>query len=66
MEMNIELDGRKLVKTEIIEQTATRIVSKFTYDDGTIIQYIQESDVINVECNKNLVVQPDGKTVKIV
>jgi len=66
LKFNIDLEGRKLVKIEILEQTSSKIISRTTYDDGTIIKYHQEAENINVECNKTLVVQSDGETVKIV
>ena len=66
MEMNIDLEGRKLVKNEIIEQTPTKVVSVSTYDDGTVLTFYQKAGDVKVECNRDLVVQPDGKTVKIV
>lgn len=65
-EMEIDLGGRVLVKNTVQEQTATKIVTVSEYDDGTIIRFTQEADKVNVECNKDLVLQEDGKTVKIV
>lgn len=64
--MKIDLEGRVLVKTTILEQTATKIVTVIEYDDGTIIKSTVEAENVNVECNKDLVLQEDGKTVKIV
>lgn len=66
MEMNIQLDSRKLVSCETIEQTPTKIVSVNTYDDGTFIKSIQDAGTIKIESNKQLVVLPDRKTIKIV
>ncbi len=64
--MEIDLEGRVLVKNTVLEQTATKIVTVSEYDDGTIIRFTQEAGKVNVECNKDLVLQEDGKTVKIV
>lgn len=65
MDLNIDLDGRKLVKTSIKEQTAEKLVTLSEYDDGTVLEFTQVADKIDVKCNKALVVQPDGKTIKI-
>jgi hypothetical protein len=65
-EISILLEGRKLVKHEILEQTAERVVAVSEYDDGTVIKQTQEAGNVNIECNKDLVLQEDGKTVKIV
>ncbi|WP_142310297.1 hypothetical protein [Bacillus pseudomycoides] len=65
-EMNIALEGRELVKFTVLEQTADKVVSVSEYSDGTIVKFYQEAGNISVECNKDLVIQEDGKTVKIV
>lgn len=62
--MNIALDGRKLIDSKI-EQLAEQTSTINTYDDGTIIKFVQTGENIDVQCNKALVVQPDGKTIKI-
>jgi hypothetical protein len=64
MEMNILLEGRKLVRTEVIEQTPTKIITISEYDDGTVLKFHQEAGDIKVDCNKLLVIESDG-TVKI-
>ena len=66
MKMKLDLDGRKVIKNEILEQTPTKIVVRTTFDDGTILTVYQDAHKIDVECNRDLVVQSDGKTVKIV
>lgn len=66
LKVNIELDGRKLTNTIVDDINPNSIESTDFYDDGTIIKYIQTSEGVNVECNKQLVLQPDGKTVKII
>ncbi len=64
--MSIDLEGRVLVKNTVLEQTATKIVTVSEYDDGTIIKSTLEAENTKIECNKDLVLQEDGKTVKIV
>lgn len=62
--IKIELSGRKLIGSKIIEQTASTIISEHTYDDGTIFKFKITGDEIFVDCNKPLQQLPDG-TVKI-
>ncbi len=55
--MEIALEGRELVKNEILERTAKTIVSVSEYNDGTIIEYRIEAGEVSVKCNKQLVLQ---------
>lgn len=64
MEMQILVEHRKQVKTDV-EQTEGKIITTTEYDDGTILKMIMIAENISVECNKNLVLQPDGKTILI-
>jgi hypothetical protein len=64
--MNILLEGRTLIKTDVIEMDSNTIVTVNEYDDGTIIKFNQKAEQISVDCNKTLEIQPDGKTVKII
>lgn len=59
MNYSINLNGRKLVDSKI-EQSSECIQSLFTYDDGTILSFVQHADNIDVKCNKGLKANPDG------
>lgn len=65
MEMVLELDGRTLVETEVLEMKPERVVSVSKYDDGTWIKFIQDAGKISMDSNKTLELQADGKTLKI-
>jgi len=65
-EMNIDLEGRKLVKAIIKEQTAERIVQTSVYDDGSEVTFVQTAEGIDISSNRTLQVQADGKTIKLV
>lgn len=65
-EVQIDLEGRQLVNKIIKEQTATRIVTLDVYNDGTEVEYIHEAGDVSISSNRTLVIQPDGKTVKLV
>ncbi|MDF2065087.1 hypothetical protein [Bacillus sp. Cr_A10] len=64
MEMQILVEDRKQIRSNV-EQTEGKIITTTEYDDGTILKMTMVNDNISVECNKNLVIQPDGKTVLI-
>ena len=65
-EMQIDVEGRNRIRFTVEEQTADKIVTVAEYDDGTILKTTMVGDNVSVECNKDLEVQPDGYTVKIV
>lgn len=66
MEMTIDLNGRKLVETQVKKMEPTNVISTSVYDDGTEITFVQEAGNISISSNKQLVLLEDGKTVKIV
>jgi hypothetical protein len=63
--MTLLTEGRKLLETEVLEMSASKIISVSKYDDGFWIKFTMNAGNINVQSNKTLVVQPDGKTIKI-
>ncbi|KON88919.1 hypothetical protein AF332_20395 [Sporosarcina globispora] len=65
-EMNIDLEGRERTSFEVLEHTPEKVVSVTEFNDGTILKFEIVAGDINVSCNKSLVVQEDGKTIKIV
>lgn len=59
-------EGRKVLKKEVDEFGTDQSVSTIEYDDGTIVKITIASGDIEIECNKELNMQPDGNTATII
>lgn len=64
-EMELDLIGKKRVNFKVLEMTEDIIVSSTEYDDGTIIKTTMTAGQVILESNKTLILQPDGRTIKI-
>lgn len=59
-------EGRKVLKKELDEFGTDQTVSTIEYDDGTIVKITIANSDIEIECNKELNMQPDGNTATII
>ncbi|WP_050180658.1 hypothetical protein [Domibacillus robiginosus] len=59
-------EGRKVIKKSVDEFAPDQTVSTIEYDDGTIVTMTVTDGDIKIACNKQLDIQPDGQTAKMI